>query len=87
MENKFHCSMCGACCRNLHRFGNLYADLDQGNGVCRYYDQKSKLCSIYAIRPIKCRIVESYSQYASHFTWEEYFEMTQQGCKLLKQCN
>ena len=29
----FHCTQCGACCRHLKAFGDLYADLDDGSGV------------------------------------------------------
>ena len=53
----FHCDKCGICCRSLRR-SPLYRELDRGDGVCRYLD--GNLCSIYATRPLLCRVDESY---------------------------
>ena len=52
----FHCDKCGICCRSLRR-SPLYSGLDRGDGVCRYLD--GNLCSIYATRPLLCRMDES----------------------------
>lgn len=43
----FYCDRCGACCRNLRK-SKLYAELDRGDGTCRYL--AGNLCSIYENR-------------------------------------
>ena len=48
----FYCDRCGACCRNLRK-SKLYAELDRGDGTCRYL--AGNLCSIYENRPLLCR--------------------------------
>jgi len=79
----FLCDKCGMCCRNL-QLSALYADLDRGDGVCRYL--KGNLCSIYEKRPLKCRIDESYEIYfKSLMTREEYDTKNREACEFLKQ--
>lgn len=79
----FFCNKCGMCCRNL-QFSELYADLDRGDGVCKYL--QGNLCSIYENRPLKCRIDDSYEVYfKSIMTCDEYYSKNYEVCKLLKQ--
>ncbi len=49
----FNCDKCGLCCRSLKKFGELYADLDDGSGVCKFLDKTSNLCTIYDMRHFK----------------------------------
>lgn len=80
----FPCEKCGCCCRSLAGCG-LYADLDRGDGVCRYFDIKSKLCLIYDKRPEKCNISKMYSLYfADQYTWEEFIDVNKKACNLLR---
>ena len=51
----FPCDRCGLCCRNLS-LSSLYSDLDDGHGVCRYFNAKTNKCNIYERRPLKCNI-------------------------------
>ena len=82
----FKYQACGACCSHLKAFGALYADLDDGSGVCRHYDKATKLCKIYATRPLKCRVEEGYGPYfASQIAYEDYLYLTAQGCLKLMQ--
>jgi len=53
----FACDCCGCCCRNLKK-SELYADLDRGDGACKYL--VGNLCSIYEKRPLFCRVDECY---------------------------
>ena len=46
----FNCNKCGLCCQNLNEY---YLDLDRGDGVCRYFNEKTRLCDIYEKRPMK----------------------------------
>ena len=78
----FKCSQCGECCRHLDR-SELYRELDRGDGVCRYL--RGNLCSIYANRPLLCRIDESYDKFFSEiYTRDEYYRLNEQACKILQ---
>ena len=82
----FECSKCGACCSHLEAFGELYADLDNGHGVCRYYDAKTHLCTCYEQRPLKCRVDEGYEHFfKSQLSYEEYLKLLCEGCRYLQQ--
>lgn len=84
MKSAFYCDKCGACCRQLPLFGSAYAWLDNGTGICRYYDLKTGLCSVYSLRPLICRVEEGYSIYFSLFSWDEYIKETTHSCNILK---
>lgn len=78
----FNCSQCGECCRHL-ALSPLYADLDDGTGVCRYL--KGNLCSIYKNRPLICRVDDSYEAYfKSLMSLEEFYRLNHQVCEILK---
>jgi len=79
----FPCNQCGNCC--THLAGNaLYADLDDGTGVCRYFDTDTRLCKIYNIRPLKCNVKKSYAFFAQQMSWEEYVRKNKMACEKLK---
>ena len=78
----FHCDQCGKCCRVLN-LSELYADLDSGNGVCRYLD--GNLCSIYNDRPLICRIDECYEKFfKDSMTKKEFYQENYKVCAYLK---
>lgn len=78
----FICDKCGCCCRNLDK-SELYADLDCGDGTCKYLT--GNLCSIYEKRPLLCRVDECYEKYFSGMmTREHYYELNYQACENLK---
>ena len=61
----------------------LYRELDRGDGVCRYLD--GNLCSIYATRPLLCRVDESYEVYfKDKMSKEEYYRQNYLCCEQLK---
>ena len=79
---RFHCDRCGECCRHLD-MSDLYADLDSGNGTCKYL--VGNLCGIYEKRPLKCRIDECYDLFFSEeMTKEEYYRKNYEMCTILK---
>ena len=82
--NKFVCDKCGACCRQLQFFGNIYSELDSGNGVCIYLDRDTNSCTIYKDRPSICKIEHGYSVYFSDVNYDEYINITKKACALLK---
>lgn len=80
----FPCDKCGLCCEHLNA-NPLYADLDDGTGKCRYFDSKSRLCTIYAQRPQKCNINAGYVWFQDQMSYETYREMNLMVCQKLKE--
>lgn len=81
---KFTCDKCGLCCSHLKDFGPPYENLDRGDGVCKNFNEETKLCNIYEQRPILCRVEDGYKQFFSHIPYEEYVEKNLLGCQALK---
>lgn len=78
----FKCDCCGCCCRNLDK-SKLYADLDRGDGTCKYLI--GNLCSIYSERPIFCRIDDCYEKFFKEdMDLNEYYRLNEIECKKLK---
>jgi len=78
----FQCDKCGKCCRNL-KMSDLYADLDRGDGVCKYLD--GNLCSIYDDRPLKCRVDDSYRMFfKDKMSITEYYHLNKEMCNIIK---
>ena len=78
----FNCDMCGECCRHLDR-SVIYEKLNRGDGVCRYL--VGNKCSIYEIRPLLCRIDESYEMlFKSIISKDEYYRLNYEACENLK---
>ena len=76
----FPCSKCGLCCQNVD-VNILYHDLDRGDGVCYYYEEGSKECSIYNDRPDICNITTMFNTYFSHMSWVEFVKLNQSVCE------
>lgn len=80
----FKCDCCGQCCRHI-TLSPIYMGLNRGDGVCRYLDEKSNLCTIYESRPIECNVDAMYKAYFSDkMTREEYYELNYHACEELK---
>ena len=85
MKNKiFNCDKCGICCTKLN-LSDVYIDLDNGSGVCKYFDTATKLCSIYENRPEKCNVIEMYRYFEKTMTFEEYIIRNEESCRKLKE--
>lgn len=79
----FICDMCGNCCRNL-KHSDLYQELDRGDGICKYLDGNK--CSIYADRPLLCRVDESYEKiFKGKISRDEYYQLNYESCNRLKE--
>ena len=78
----FECDKCGECCRGIA--GNpLYADLDRGDGVCKYLEDN--LCSIHDNRPTLCNVDLSYDMFfKNQMTKEEFYQRNMKICLILK---
>ena len=80
----FNCDKCGACCKSIAGI-ELLANLDRGDGVCKYLNEVSNLCEIYNERPLLCNVEKSYEYFFSeYFTWEEFKALNYAACEKLK---
>ncbi|MGL5366998.1 MAG: YkgJ family cysteine cluster protein [Cetobacterium somerae] len=78
------CDKCGICCKNL-KLSDVYINLHNGDGICRYLDLETNLCTIYENRPILCNLIESYNKYFSEiYTEEEFYRLNFEVCEKLK---
>lgn len=86
-KRMFKCDKCGLCCMNVDK-SKIYAELDRGDGICRYFDIKTKLCTIYDERPILCNIDKAYETFFKNsMSLEEYYKLNYESCKILKNEN
>lgn len=80
----FKCDCCGCCCRSV-ALSSIYRWLDRGDGVCKYFDEQSLLCTIYDDRPIECNVDLMYEVYLSKMMCrDEYYEKNYKICNELK---
>jgi Fe-S-cluster containining protein len=80
----FPCTGCGLCCQNISEIEEL-KEFDLGNGVCRYYNQLTKECSIYQDRPLVCRVDKMYSKnYSKEYSKEEFYQLNAKICNYLQ---
>lgn len=80
----FECDRCGICCRRVN-LNPMYVKFDKGNGVCRYLDEKTNLCTIYNERPLLCNVDAMYEfLYQDKMTREEFYQLNYEECKKLK---
>lgn len=81
----FQCTRCGLCCKKLP-LNKIYKDLDRGDGICKYLDISSNLCSIYNKRPLKCNVDKFYQEYLKEvIPIDEYYRRNYKFCKTLKE--
>lgn len=83
---EFPCDRCGLCCQSIKGI-ELYKDLDDGSGTCKYFDINTKLCTIYYQRPEKCDVKAMYRYFSNQFTFEEWIEFNAIACYELKKSN
>ena len=81
---KFDCDMCGLCCRNVRR-SFLQIDFDRGDGVCKNFDEKTKLCKIYKNRPLICNVDAYYEKFLTQIiSREDFYKINYEVCAELK---
>ena len=87
-DRKFDCSKCGLCCRCLNR-NPIFRELgmDPGNGICRFLDQETNLCTIYEDRPLICRVDDLYeeTQLREKMSKSDWHEINKEVCEKLQQ--
>ena len=80
----FECDKCGLCCQKIYTIPIL-SYLDRGDGVCKNYDDETKLCKIYENRPLACNVDLGFEKYFSKFfTKEEYYNLNYKLCEKMK---
>ena len=84
VKGMFNCDKCGLCCMNVGE-SLIYEELNRGDGVCRFFDDVSKLCTIYEKRPVLCNVDEAYDHFFSTImSKKEYYRMNYEACRRLK---
>ena len=59
-----------------------YQDID---GVCKYLDRKTNLCTIYNARPLVCNVDKYYEAYfKEQMSREKFYELNYQSCRNLQ---
>ena len=80
----FICDCCGCCCKNIS-LSPIYLKFDRGDGVCKYFDDETSLCSIYSNRPIEGNVDVVYKRYfIKKMSKKLYYEMNYRACEKLK---
>lgn len=82
----FPCNQCGWCCQNLQN-SEIYHSLDDGTGVCKFFDKEMKICTIYDHRPQICNINAMYHSSFSFMRYEEYIELNIKACQTAQKQN
>lgn len=80
----FKCNKCGLCCTQLSG-SSIYSELDRGDGVCKFFDEETRLCTIYQSRPLLCNVEQTYKEYfKDKLSQEEYYRLNYEACERLK---
>jgi len=81
----FNCDKCGLCCTQL-RESSIYHELDRGDGVCQFFDEETRLCTIYLNRPLLCNVDDAHETYFKcKMSREEYYRLNYEACSNLKE--
>lgn len=80
----FPCQKCGECCRHI---GNVsfVKDMALSNGICKFLDERTNLCSRYETRPIFCNIDLFYDKFMKrHLSKREFYQKNMEICQSLR---
>jgi Fe-S-cluster containining protein len=56
-STRFECTKCGRCCHDLIISKGIPFSIKTDSGfICKYFDNSSKLCTIYSQRPFMCKL-------------------------------
>ena len=81
----YNCEACGAqCCRNWNP-AKYDKTIVNEQGICKYLNVNTNLCTIYETRPDFCRIYKWYEQqYSMTISLEQFLSEQKLGCKVLQ---
>lgn len=81
----FPCDRCGICCRLIKNLP-FTKHMQSEDGICKYLDRDTNLCSIYNDRPLLCNVDAGYDAlYQNKMTREEFYQKNQEACEKLKE--
>ena len=81
----FKCEQCGCCCRKVGKT-IIGKHMALPNGICKYLNQETNLCTIYAHRPIFCNVDAYYDKYyINEMSREEFYRLNKLECIKLQQ--
>lgn len=82
----FPCDGCGLCCVRVDSSPYLQElESKRKDGICRYFDLKSKKCLIYEHRPLICNVKECYlALFKDQMSIEEFYLTNSKACNDLK---
>lgn len=81
----FICDKCGLCCKQIGN-SQIYNELNRGDGICKYFDDETKLCTIYHNRPLLCNVDKAYEIYFKEkMSRDEYYKLNYESCKKIKE--
>lgn len=82
----FPCDGCGLCCVRVDSSPYLQGlESKRKDGICRYFDLKSKKCLIYKHRPLICNVKEGYlALFKDQMSIEEFYLINIKACNDLK---
>ena len=59
--------------------------MSSADGVCKYLDRDTNLCTIYEKRPLLCNVDAVYDKfYSKQMSKEIFYQLNQRICKLLQ---
>ncbi len=80
----FPCARCSACCRQIG-LSELGREMALPNGICKFLNQDTNLCTKYESRPIFCNVDKYYDLYLINvLSREEYYRQNLESCKQLR---
>lgn len=80
----FPCTACGACCRRLP----VVSPMALADGSCRHLDPGTNLCTVYAQRPLACRVDDVFRQHVAGVVPARVFYLLQaNSCVTLDERN
>ena len=79
----FPCQKCGVCCRHIGSV-SFAKKMALPNGVCKFLDERTNLCSRYETRPIFCNVDRFYDKFlADKISREVFYEQNMKACESL----
>ena len=81
----FPCKRCGNCCRMIGHI-SWAKHMALPDGVCRYLDQQTNLCSIYENRPVFCNVDAYYQLYMKgKMDKDEFYALNEKECNTIRE--
>ena len=81
----YPCKKCGECCKHID-VTPFAKELALANGVCKFLDLETNLCTQYRTRPNVCNIDKFYETFLSaYMSREEFYRQNIEICNLLWQ--